>query len=172
MKRRSVPSQSCAEYNPDHSSAIQRERELVGGLDPAGVTRKFSAPELQGSFRVRPKCRTTRGPGAFQQSQKNSRGLRKSSSKPSSGWKALTNAGKCGLGELVQEPVGAHDVQGDVPNSMPWFQPILLQSSVRSGAAELTGCTMRAATASVYFAMPAMMQKRSLRLCEETPQPQ
>ena len=31
---------------------------------------------------------------------------------------------------------------------MPWFQPILIRSSVRSGAAELTDCTMRAATAS------------------------
>ena len=50
-------------------------------------------------------------------------------SKPSSSWKALTNAEKCGAGELVHEPDGAHDVQGGVPYSMPWFQ-----NFVRSGA--------------------------------------
>ena len=46
-------------------------------------------------------------------------------------------------------------------------QPILSQSSVRSGAAEVSGCMIRAATASVHFAMPALMLKRSLRSCEE-----
>ena len=34
----------------DHASAIQRERELVGGLDPAGVTRKFFSAGAPGIF--------------------------------------------------------------------------------------------------------------------------
>ena len=33
--------------------------------------------------------------------------------------KSADKRGKCGLGELVHEPLGAHDVQGDVPYSIP-----------------------------------------------------
>ena len=111
---------------------------------------EVSSAGAAGIFPCTAKMLKHKGSRGIPDSQKNPRGLRKTSSKLSSGWKAPTNAEKCGLGELVHELIGAHDVQGDIP-----------------------------ATTSVHnvrlhdeFAMPALMLGRSLRPCEETPQSQ